>query len=91
MQERWFPLNALQTHAAAERRGGKRGEEQTREERGDRKGKKEGKNSVFSHLGFLDERRVYVFGCLSFGFSQIVSVCVCVCVSGGLWTIHRES
>lgn len=51
-------------------------EERSRQEdrRGDRKGKKEGEICVFSHLGFLDERCVCVFGCVSF------ALCVYVCV-----------
>lgn len=38
MQERWFPLNALQTHAAAEREGGAR-EERSKQERREGTGK----------------------------------------------------
>lgn len=69
MQERWFPLNALQTHAATEREGGGGArEERSRGERGqERKGG--GKNSVLSHLGFLDERCVYVFGSIIWSLS----------------------
>lgn len=64
MQERRFPLNALQTH----REGRGTREERSKQERIEGTGKERRReNCVFSHLGFLDERCVYVFGCVSFG------------------------
>lgn len=83
MQERRFPLNALQTH----REGRGTREERSKRERIEGTGKERRReNCVFSHLGFLDERCVYVFGCVSFGLLHNMRVRV----SGEAFGRHIE-